>query len=538
MQVMFRQLPVFFGFLIAAEAAQAQLAQNLLIGNAKALSLGNAVTADPPGIDSVHYNPAGLSRLEGSQRQLKLILADVSIEGEFTTTPEYEDFVDNYPFLGKDSAANTKSSVEKFAIYLPGKGVQELPFIAAPLGGASYQPPDSALTFGTAVYAPLILGFVRDENDPGRFYGEEMGLSRITYFSPTVSWEYSDTLSFGFGVGFSYFGAALKLDYRAANALLAGLTGLVEGQCESDNVIAIDVCKGNISPFEEVFTLEADLNEPMSPTVNLGMLWHPYNWLTVGMVYQSESSDRLKGDIAVNLNPDVVNFIDGLDDRTSTNDGVKTVEDNKLLLALLGLDLNKGNIDSTGYMDLTMPQHFAAGVSVQVTPDWKVNVDYKWTETSVWDEFAFYFDENIQVLQVLSLVGINGVQPNALIIPRGYEDASNFAFGVEYRYSDSLALRAGYEPRKSGIPKDKLDFLIPLGDFDLYGVGFEYKLSPSQIVDVALGYAKSDQKIPSGSSTNGNSAILDNFVYNPSAGLDVRSTLEATLLEFSYLSRF
>lgn len=532
-----RLLPALVGAFTFAEAAQAQLAQNLLIGNAKALSLGNAVTADPPGIDSIHYNPAGLTRLQGQQKMLKLIVADVSIEGEFTSTPKYDCVFDQDCSLDEfgvpaiqqqDPARNSKSEVEKFAIYVPGMGVTELPFIVAPLGGASYQPPEGNLTFATSVYAPLILGFAREDDDPGRFYGREMGLSRITYFSPTIGWRYSDTLQFGFGIGISYFGAGLTLDYRAANRLVGGLAILFQDDSEpAAEGSPVDIIKdafedGEISPFQEVFTLEADLNEAFSPTVNFGVLWEPVQWLTLGMVYQSESSDRLEGELAVNLNKNVVDFIDNIPGA----------------LNLLGMDENRGQIDSSGHLDLTMPQHVAFGASVNVTPQLKVNVDWKWTETSVWDEFAFYFDEDLPVLAALQLAGIDGVQPNALIIPRGYEDASNFAYGVEYQYSDRIALRAGYEPRKSGIPRDKLDFLIPLGDFDLYGLGASYQLSRNQTVDMAIGYLKSDQKIPTGSSTNGNNDRGDNFVYNPSAGMDVRSTLEATLLEFCYMSRF
>ena len=48
-----------------ADSALAVVADSLTIGNAKALSLGNAVTADPPGIDAIHFNPAGLARING-----------------------------------------------------------------------------------------------------------------------------------------------------------------------------------------------------------------------------------------------------------------------------------------------------------------------------------------------------------------------------------------------------------------------------------------------------------------------------------------
>ena len=49
--------------LLLPTQSHAQLAQNIFIGNPKALALGNAVTADPPGIDAIHFNPAGLAKL-------------------------------------------------------------------------------------------------------------------------------------------------------------------------------------------------------------------------------------------------------------------------------------------------------------------------------------------------------------------------------------------------------------------------------------------------------------------------------------------
>ncbi|MDF1763737.1 MAG: hypothetical protein P1U57_10030, partial [Oleibacter sp.] len=51
--------------------ANAELLQNLFI-DTKAMSLGNAVTADPTGIMDIHFNPAGLTHLDGRQFQLQL----------------------------------------------------------------------------------------------------------------------------------------------------------------------------------------------------------------------------------------------------------------------------------------------------------------------------------------------------------------------------------------------------------------------------------------------------------------------------------
>lgn len=80
------------GALIAATmscGAQAQLAQNLTI-HPKALALGNAVTADPPGIMAIHYNPAGLTKLKDRQFEVNLLSIYLDIDADFNAPEGYE----------------------------------------------------------------------------------------------------------------------------------------------------------------------------------------------------------------------------------------------------------------------------------------------------------------------------------------------------------------------------------------------------------------------------------------------------------------
>lgn len=525
---------VFACSAVTVSSVHAQLAQNLLIGNAKAIALGNAVTADPPGIDSIHFNPAGLAKIKDRQIHLKFIAGNADIRGEFTSNEDYDQLLEDNQMEGQDSMANSESTIEAFAVYLPGSGVTELPVIAAPVGGMSTQLTEN-LTFGTAAYAPLILGYTRADDDPGRFYGKEVGMSRITYLSPTIGWQINESLSIGAGIGISYFGVGIDLDYRAANQLLGSIKSITDSACQGvDNGIVfegvpINLCGGELSPFESLFTLQVDVTEAFSPTFNLGILWEPTEWFSLGFVYQSEAADRLEGDVNVLLSDSAVGFAQGLAD---SNPFLNFVVD------VLEITDNNGQIQSGGHIDLKMPAHASIGTSIRITPSLKFNVDYKWTQTSVWDEFAFIIDDGIPFLGLLGAIGISGVGANEIIIPRGYEDATNFAYGIEYQWDDRMAFRFGYEPRDSGIPDDKLDFLIPLGDFDLYGIGLSYRMDKDTVVDASFAYAKSDQYIPTGSSTNGNNLTLDNFVYNPSAGLDVRSVIEIMVFEFSYQSTF
>lgn len=136
------------GFLLATDC-HATLSESLTIGNAKALALGNAVTADPPGIDSIYFNPAGLARINGRQSELKLVGATFQILLDFG---DYNDerkqylaqqqanglFPDEYFY---DEAHNSTSTTSGISLKLPFFGMTDLPFALAPLGGASYHPP-------------------------------------------------------------------------------------------------------------------------------------------------------------------------------------------------------------------------------------------------------------------------------------------------------------------------------------------------------------------------------------------------------------
>ena len=61
----------------------AALGQNLSV-DIRSLAMGNAVTADPPGISAIHFNPAALTKIEGLQTDVQGILADFNIEREFS----------------------------------------------------------------------------------------------------------------------------------------------------------------------------------------------------------------------------------------------------------------------------------------------------------------------------------------------------------------------------------------------------------------------------------------------------------------------
>src|SRR5690554_3878255 len=119
----FSQTKQLLGAVIAATlscGAQGQLAQNLTI-HPKALALGNAVTADPPGVMAIHYNPAGLTKLRDRQLEVNLLSVYLDIDAEFIAPDGYQIFgIDGLeigPITGKQRGpgANTHSHTNNVA---------------------------------------------------------------------------------------------------------------------------------------------------------------------------------------------------------------------------------------------------------------------------------------------------------------------------------------------------------------------------------------------------------------------------------------
>lgn len=537
------------GLLTAAGVAQAQLMQNIFMGNPKALALGNAVTADPPGTDAIHFNPAGLARLQGRQYELKGILVDFSLEADFTPGDQLAAVFDQFEALGLEDpgVANQTSEVDGVSVMLPFLGMTELPVLAAGLGNFTFSADDHPVTFGTGVYAPVMLGLTRSADDPGIYSSRAVGITRLTYFSPTMGIQLTDTLAVGMGIGFSYFGVGLEFDMRLPNLVLGSFDTLQQANCPNgiDNLVENIICgdgnndgvvDGRLNPFASVASIEAEVERYLSTTFNLGLLWEATPWLTLGMAYMSGARDKLEGEVHIRYSDDVRGFVNSL----SGNPYIGS------LVQFVGVPGQLSSDTTDASVIIEYPQHFAMGASVKVTDRLKTNLDVKWTDTAVWDVWEIRFEEPVEFLGILGLIsdsldqGTTGghIGSDGLFLPRKYESVWSWAIGMEYQYTDQLALRAGYEPRGSSIPEDKADLIIPIGETFLYAVGFGYQWSRDTWIDGALGYVTSEQRIPANGSTNSTSTAIDNFIYNPYAGYDVETRVGVVVGELSIRSTF
>lgn len=547
--------PLVTTILLTGSSTQvfAQLGQNLSV-DARSLSMGNAVTADPPGISAIHFNPAALTKLKGLHTDVQGLVANFDVERNFSAPQGYNvfgysddplvcnDAPDNPSSLCTDYKDHVSGDVQYASLYIPilkkivdlGEGWP----IIAPTAGISYNPPGSKLTFATAMYAPMVAGFGSEDGNPGNYMGQQVAIERITYLSPSIAYQVNDELSIGASIGMSYQAIAMKTDLRFPNEMIGVLRMIDESICApfrgSANIITdlilFGICNADegMNPFGTFGQMEVSLEQSLSPSYNLGLLWEPTENFGLGLVYQSAAKMRLKGKYFINNANAPRELIRGL--RTSaTGQLLQKVLDFPSVIPAFESGLVS--------MDLEYPAHFQAGIKYKLFPDLQMNVDVGWTDFSSWDKLKFEFDREVTALRIAKLLS-NDVTYSSLSLPLGFQSSWNWGVGFEYALNDRLKLRAGYEPRTSSIPDDKRNTMVPINNAQLFGLGVGYRFDEDTDIDLSLAFLRSRDNIPAGTSSLSNKSGVDNIVLNPYAGLNVSTNTKVTILGINYRTRW
>lgn len=532
----------------------AMLAQNMSV-DLRSLSMGNAVTADPPGINAIHFNPAGLTKIKGLQLDVQLLMADFAIEADLSAPKGFNVFgYSDDPIVCADAPTNNDALCSEFktahtevagvALYLPilDQVIKMPPGpITAPTAGIAYKPPGSKFTYANAFYAPMIAGYYREDDDPGVYMGKKVALERITYLSPSVAYKVTDNLSVGLSVGMSYQAIALDTDFRAPNELVGVFRLIDEDVCgpfkESANIVTdlilFGACnaKESLGPFKKMANMELSLQQTLSPTYNLGVLWEPNEQFAWGAVYQSNAKMRMKGKYKIT-------YEEGA--RSLINDGLQSSVTGQILGAILGLPSympkeEKGLLS----MDIEFPAHFQTGIKYKLLPNMQINFDVGWTDFGQWKAFNFEFDREIQVLKIAKILVPNGgVTNTSLSFPLDFNTRWNWGVGMEYTHTSRLKFRLGYEPRDSAVPDNKRNILAPINTARMYSTGLSYRFDRDTDINLTLMHMVSKDTVPAGTSTLLNQTGVTNLLYNPYAGLDAKTRATINIMGLVYSTRW
>lgn len=507
-------------------AAHANFIEQMAI-DARAIALANTVTADPPGISAIHYNPAGLSLLpEGKYFSSGMTVPIIKITSAYDADPDFEGFFGDYD---DDPLNGTEGTNSSGRMYLPIIN-QEADFLVAPMMGLSYRPAKSRWAFGVGNYVPFGVGFSHaDASDPVRYGAKYAYMQHLVYLAPAVSYKLSDKLSAGLTVGVGQTAVGVGLDMRSPNDLVSLTRVLGDATEELEIPVLSELTMpppwfgGGIGPYDQVASLQMAVRDDFSPNYNVGLLYEPSHWFSLGMVYQSPIKVQLTGNYRFDYTEEFQSMINWMGSSPNL----------LMVSGMLNLPFNAVPYQSgTVTAELEFPQRVQTGIKIKPFKRLSLMADVAWANWSCVKEDRFIFDQDIQLLQLVKVLGYTGGN-NALVLKRDFKDTWSWSVGLEFQLTDWLSLMLGYERRPTSVSEYHFDNIYSLPDLDNYGAGFSIKLKNGTQIDLGFAYlVNTEYCVPNNTSDLLNSTDSFEPVYNPYAGLDYTQKTETYIGSF------
>jgi long-subunit fatty acid transport protein len=513
-----------------------------LVTSPLAVSMGSAVAAYPPGALTIHYNPAGLSTIQGT----RFDNAIGYVSGYRVVT--YHQAID--PQTGKpwapfggwfnhgidplDGRRGKQSSGYTVFPYID----ITFPYLVTPAMGISYKSPDpkfSRWTFGFGQFATFGAGLKNSKGSPLSYLGQKAFFIRMSFITPAIAYQLTDTLSIGAAVGIGPSVFMLETNMRTPNDMSA-LTGALgeatkglEIPVVSELTLPPPWFNGGMTPYATHGHLKLMVEDYITTSYNLGLLWQPYDWFAFGACYQSESEANMEGDFKFTYGNEFRRTVDWFG-RSPMTIITASIFD----LPTKSVPFQKG----TATMDLVWPARAQLGVKLHPIKQLTMTCDANWTDWAAQSAWKFQFDQKIQLLRFARMLGYR-YAPDTQVIVHDFRNTWHLTYGLEIKPVDKFYLRLGYDSRPTSV-QDHLFGALPMPDLKIYsgGIGIvvddKPKPSPKNMhelqnqinhpneVNIVVAYIKfADKTVKSNTSTNLNSTVFTNIVYNPYAGLDV-----------------
>ncbi len=321
---------VLSGVTGSAGAAGFALTEQSVTGLGNAFAGGSASAEDPT---TVYFNPAGLTRLQGTQATAAVHViapsAELSDSGSRTAfgTPLRG---------GSGGEAGETRAVPNF-------------YYARDL--------TSTVKFGLGINAPFGLATQYDSDWIGRYHAIKSDLTTVN-INPALAFKLNDVLSLGVGVSAQFADAELTnaVDFGAVCAGGEAAGALPAGTCA-----ALD-----LSPQGADGSVKVE-GDDWSAGVNLGLLYELSAETRVGFAYRSKIKHTVDGDAT---------FV---------------VPASAVALTQSGAFRNTGV-----HAHLELPDTASLSVYHRMTPKWAVMSDITWTGWSSFDELRVVFDNPAQ----------------------------------------------------------------------------------------------------------------------------------------------
>lgn len=329
-------------------------------------------------------------------------------------------------------------------------------------------PVADGVRFGLAIAPRFGLGSYWSSGWVGRYYGLDSELRTIDIV-PTLSWRPSAAWSLGVGIDVEY--AKIKIssaiDFGTIDQVLTGgaFGGIPAG---SDGSTSSDADSWGVG-----FTL--------------GAIYEPRPGTRFGIDYHSKIRQKFSGSSTFDLGG-------------SVGAGVAAV--------------SGAFRDTSLASDLDLPAMVAVGMYHELSPQWALMADLKWTD---WSSF-----------QSLQVSFGNPAQP-PVQTTYAWRDSWFAAVGARYRFDDTSALRFGVAYDQSPTRNETRNPVIPDTDSFWLALGFEHRFTPRMKLDLAYGHVFARDGAIAQAATTGDNAFRGNL-----AGTIQDSRVDYVAVQLSY----
>ena len=423
-----KYLPLIVAAALSAMSVGAQ-ASGYRFGSQSVAGQGTADAngAEASDASTIFYNPAGLSRLDGTQ-----ISAGATVVVPHST---YTDTGSTH-FTGAPTGGTPAKDYAPDAVAAPSLYVSKKLNDQWAVGLGLFVPYGAKLDYGN--------------NWNGRYALSNIKLEAIT-LNPSVSWKLNQHHAFGFGIDAEHMKAELgqAVDVPGSIAALSSGAGAAQGALLIKQIAALG---GNPALLRTAGDAHGSNDgQDWGWGFNLGYMFTLDENTRFGLAYRSSISHQLKGSTVWDFSQ-------------VTTDPIV----NKVLAAA------SHKVNSAALVRLRTPETLSANVFHQFDAKWAGMADVTFSRHNRMGDLHIEFP---------------GTGEGDEVIRQQWKNTVRVSLGGNYAYNENLTLRAGVAYDQSPVQSAELTHpALPDSDRMQYSFGANWKLSPRSSIDLAYSF--------------------------------------------------
>jgi len=423
-----KYLPLLIAAALSAVSASA-MASGYRFGSQSVAAQGtaDANAAEANDASTIFYNPAGLSRLDGTQIQF----------GATVVLPH-----STYTDTGSTRFTGTPTGGTAAKDYAPDSVTAPSLYLSKKL--------NEQWTVGLGLFVPYGSKINYGPTWNGRFALDSVKLESVT-LNPSVSFKLDEHHAFGFGIDAEHMKTDLSqgVDVPGTIAALQSPAAAAQRAALLKSIVSLGGNPATLAAAQDGHGLFN--GKDWGYGFNIGYLFTLDQNTRFGLAYRSAIAHTLRGGAVWDFSH---------------------VTTDPIVNAVVAKASNHGN--SASAVSLRTPESLSANVFHQFDDKWAGMADLTWSRHNRLGDLHIQFP---------------GTTEGDDVIRQQWKNTVRVSLGANYRYDDKLTLRGGVAYDQSPVRSDELRHpALPDSDRHQFSFGANYKLNPQSSIDLAYSY--------------------------------------------------